>query len=154
MELNKKWRETRGNVIADNVDTVLLACTSAETFDDKMKWLVNTTNSSKHAVYAWFNRGREDVKIPFLKLCMIADALNISIGILLKEDFMSEKKFAVVDIVGDNIRVLKLFPASEKKEALAYCDEVQKENHDKAISCIRANFTPKGKILGNYVEFF
>ena len=84
LELNKLWDEADSNTIADNVEDLLISY-GYNTFSDRMEKLVTITNSSKHAVYAWLNHGRTNVKIPFLKLCMIADALNTNIIKLLNE---------------------------------------------------------------------
>ena len=71
LELNKLWNKADSNTIAGNVEDVLISY-GYDTFASRMEKLVTITNSSAHAVYAWLNHGRINVKIPFLKLCMIA----------------------------------------------------------------------------------
>lgn len=72
-------------MIADNVEDVLNSY-GYDTFACRMEKLVSITNSSKPAVYAWLNHGRTNVKILFLKLCMIANVFDVSIIQLLSEN--------------------------------------------------------------------
>ena len=44
---------------------------------------MDISGAKKHTVYAWVNRSRENVKVPFLKLCEIAKALDVDVDILL-----------------------------------------------------------------------
>lgn len=83
LELNAKWKNTDKNIIADNVEEILTK-NGFNSFSSKLDKLTEVTESSKHAVYAWLNHGRSNVKIPFLKLCMIADVFNVSMKDLLK----------------------------------------------------------------------
>ena len=85
LELNKLWNEAGSNTIADNVEE-MLENNGKTSYKAKIETLGEITNSSKHAVYAWLNHGRTNVKIPFLKLCMIADAFNISVIQLLSKN--------------------------------------------------------------------
>lgn len=154
LELNKLWNDADSNTIADNVEDVLASC-GYGTFASRMEKLVTITNSSKHAVYAWLNHGRTNVKIPFLKLCMIADALNTDITKLLSggKD-MFEKKFAVAKTVGNDEKILKYFGEDEKAAALAYGAEVAKDNTDGVISCILARFDESGNKKNGECEVF
>ena len=55
--------------------------------------LMHITDSKKDSVYSWLNISREKVKIPFFKLCMLADALNVELSeFLLKEEQINGKK--------------------------------------------------------------
>lgn len=154
LELNKLWNEADSNTIADNVEDVLVSC-GYDTFTCRMEKLVEITNSSKHAVYAWLNHGRTNVKIPFLKLCMIADELNTDITILLSGGKnMFEKKFAVTKTVGNNEEILKYFGEDEKSEALAYGANIAKDNSEGVISCILARFDKDGNKKNNECEVF
>ncbi len=154
LELNKLWNETDSNTIADNVEDILISC-GYDTFAGRMEKLVTITNSSKHAVYAWLNHGRTNVKIPFLKLCMIADALNTDIIKLLSGGRdMFEKKFAVTKTVGNDEKILKYFGEDNKAAALAYGAEVAKKNTDGVISCILARFDENGNKKNGECEVF
>ncbi len=154
LELNKLWNEADSNTIADNVEDVLVSC-GYDTFAGRMEKLVAITNSSKHAVYAWLNHGRTNVKIPFLKLCMIADALNIDITKLLSggKD-MFEKKFAITKTVGNDEKILKYFSEDEKVTALAYGAEVAKENTEGVVACILARFDESDNMKDGECEVF
>ncbi len=41
--------------------------------------IMEMTDSKKDSVYSWINRSRTSVKIPFLKLCKLASALNVEL---------------------------------------------------------------------------
>ena len=47
--------------------------------------IMEMTGSKKDSVFSWLNMGRADVKIPFIKLCKLADALNIELDEFLKK---------------------------------------------------------------------
>lgn len=76
--LNEMWKKAGSNTITDNIIR-LLEENGLKTFSEKLEKLIEITGSSKHAVYAWLNHGRTDVKIPFLKLCTIAEFYGIDI---------------------------------------------------------------------------
>lgn len=88
LEYNALWDGADKSVIADNVEKYLYIkypdC--AEIYETKMKKLEEITGSKEHTVYAWLNRSRKDVKVPFLKLCQIAVALNVDLADLLKDN--------------------------------------------------------------------
>ena len=81
LELQDKWEHTDKNIIMDNVEYYIGAiypeCTLK--WSTKIHTVSELTDSKTDAVYAWFNRGRENVKIPFLKLCKLATSLNVDI---------------------------------------------------------------------------
>lgn len=154
LELNQLWSEADSNTIADNVEDALVedGCTS---FSSRLDRLCEITNSNRHAVYAWINHGRTNVKIPFLKLCMIAEALNMNVKeLLFGGKNMFEKKFAVTKTVGNDEKILKYFGEDEKEAALAYGAEVAKGNTDGVISCILARFDENGNKKNNECEVF
>ena len=154
LKLNKLWGEADSNTIADNVED-LLAQNGYTTFVGKMEKLVEITNSSEHAVYAWLNHGRKNVKIPFFKLCMIAKTFNIDINKLFcGDEEMFEKKFAVTKTIGNDEKILKYFGEDEKVAALEYGSEIAKENTDGVISCILARFDKNGNKKNNECEVF
>lgn len=88
LSLNKLWEQTSKSTIAENVEEYLYAkfpeC--KKSYKVKMEKLQEISGSQKNTVYAWVNRSREDVKVPFLKLCKIAKALDVDIQDMLKEN--------------------------------------------------------------------
>lgn len=154
LELNELWNKLDSNTIADNVEAALEQ-DGWTSFGSKMEKLSEITNSSRHAVYAWLNHGRTNVKIPFLKLCMIADALNTDITKLLSGgNDMFEKKFAVTKTIGNDEKILKYFGEDEKVAALSYGAEIAKGNVDGVITCILARFDKNGNKKNGECEVF
>ena len=154
LKLNKLWDEADSNTIADNVEQALTAC-GYDNYTDRMDKLVSITNSSNHAVYAWLNHGRKNIKIPFIKLCMIADALNTDINtLLLGGKYMFEKKFAILKIVGNDEKILKYFGEDDKATALAYGEEAAKKKTEGVISCVLAEFDENGNKKNGECEVF
>lgn len=88
LSANKQWEQTRKATIAENVEQYLYTkfpeCKTS--YKVKMEKLQEISGSQKNTVYAWVNRSREDVKVPFLKLCKIAKALDVDIEDMLKEN--------------------------------------------------------------------
>ena len=89
LELNELWDKTDKSVIAENVERYLYVkypeC--AVKWSTKVCTIAEMTRSKSDAVYAWFNRSRGNVKIPFLKLCSIAVSLDVDIYKLLSESY-------------------------------------------------------------------
>ena len=79
------WKQTSKEVIADNVELYLGTkypqCNHS--YKTKIEFLMEISGSKKDAVYSWLNRGRTNVKVPFIKLCMIAQDLGVGIQDLL-----------------------------------------------------------------------
>lgn len=88
LSANKQWEQTSKATIAENVEQYLYAKfpESKTSYKVKMEKLQDISGSQKNTVYAWVNRSREDVKVPFLKLCKIAKALDVDIEDMLKEN--------------------------------------------------------------------
>lgn len=90
LSLNKLWEQMSKATIAENVEKYLYIkfpeCKTS--YNSKMEKLQEISGSQKNTVYAWVNRSRKNVKVPFLKLCKIADALDVDIQDLLKENDM------------------------------------------------------------------
>ena len=88
LSANKQWEQTSKATIAENVEKYLYAkfpeCKTS--YKVKMEKLQEISGSQKNTVYAWVNRSREDVKVPFIKLCKIAKALDVDIEDMLKEN--------------------------------------------------------------------
>ncbi len=84
LELQEKWEHTDKNTIMDNLERFLIAkYPECRGFDTKLEKLMDISGAKKHTVYAWVNRSRENVKVPFLKLCEIAKTLDVDVDILL-----------------------------------------------------------------------
>lgn len=88
LELQERWERADKNTIMDNVEHYICAIypECALKWSAKIHTVSELTDSKTDAVYAWFNRGRENVKIPFLKLCKLATSLNVDI-----ENFLIHK---------------------------------------------------------------
>lgn len=84
--LSKQWEQVSKTTIAENVEKLLYAkypeCAS---YKAKIEKLHEISGSQKNTVHAWLNRSRENVKVPFLKLCRIAKTLEVDVQDLLKE---------------------------------------------------------------------
>lgn len=82
------WEQISKATIADNIEKYLCVkypqCNKS--YKAKMEVLVEISGSKKDSVYSWLNRSRENVKVPFLKLCNIAQALDVDIQDLLNEN--------------------------------------------------------------------
>lgn len=87
LQFNNQWENTSKSVIADNVEKYLYIkypeCQTS--FNAKMEKLKEITKSKQQTVYAWLNRSRENVKVPLLKLCMLAVALDVDVGNFLEK---------------------------------------------------------------------
>ena len=85
LEYNDLWDSTDKSVMADNVEKFIVKkfpeC--AQTFEARWKKLVEISGSKSQTVFAWLNRSRKDVKIPFFKLCKISVALDVDLDDLL-----------------------------------------------------------------------
>ena len=86
IELNAKWEAIEKNKLAENIENCLAdKFPECVTYTTRLDKLVEITGSKKDSVYAWINRGRSNVKAPFLKVCTIAAALDVDIYELLRE---------------------------------------------------------------------
>lgn len=85
--LNEIWNNTSKETLISNVTKYLVnKFPECDTSIAQQKKIAEITDSKIHTVYAWINLSREQVKIPLLKLCVIADAIDIDIMKLLKEN--------------------------------------------------------------------
>ena len=86
LQFNSQWESTNKSIIADNVEKYLYVkypeCRAS--YSAKMEKLIEITKCKKDAIYSWLNRSRENVKVPLLKLCILAVALDVNVGDLLK----------------------------------------------------------------------
>lgn len=84
--LNEIWNNTSKETIVVNViKYITQAFPECDTSTAQQKRIAEITDSKIHTVYAWINLSREQVKIPLLKLCVIADTLNVDIMKLLEK---------------------------------------------------------------------
>ena len=152
--LNELWSNTDSNIIADNVEELL----KINGYNSRYSCIVELseiTKSNEHTVYAWLNRGRTNVKIPFLKLCLIAEVYGIEVSKLLTGgNYHMKRKYAITRTVGNNEVVLKSFDENRKDEALAYGAEISKSNTEGVISCVFALFNDDGKMNNHDVRVF
>lgn len=152
--LNELWNNTDSNTITNNVIR-LLENNGCKSFSERWQKLSEITGSTKHAVYAWLNHGRSNVKIPFLKLCTIAEVYGIEVSKLLTGgNYHMKRKYAITRTVGNNEVVLKVFDENRKDEALAYGAEIAKSNTEGVISCVFALFNEDGKMNNHDVRVF
>lgn len=88
LRLNTQWENTDKGVIATNLERYIEEKypDECQSCDDRMRKLMFITNSKKQTVYSWLNRSRTNVKIPFLKLCVIADYLKMDIESFLQNN--------------------------------------------------------------------
>ena len=85
--LNEIWNNTSKETLISNVTKYLVnKFPECDTSIAQQKKIAEITDSKIHTVYAWINLSREQVKIPLLKLCVIADAIDIDIMKLLEEN--------------------------------------------------------------------
>lgn len=82
LEIEKKYAETSKDTIAVNVKRLIQSRYPDREYSDVVSELTNTPK--KNTVYSWFNMSRKDVKIPFLKLCMIVAGLDTTVEEMLK----------------------------------------------------------------------
>lgn len=81
LQLNELWSKTDKNIISNNIRKYIKdnipEC--KDSFNALWNSLVEITGSTRYTAYAWLNRSRNNVKIPLLKLCMIADKFDVDI---------------------------------------------------------------------------
>ena len=87
VKLNEQWKQTDKVIIADNIEYYLsktyLDCEIS--FNARWEKLMEITGCKKQTVYAWLNRSRDNVKVPLIKLCQIAAAMNIDVERFLED---------------------------------------------------------------------
>lgn len=84
LELTSMWNDAKSDTISANVERYFSRkYPESSGFASKLSEI---TGSSKHTVYAWFNKSRGNAKVPLTKLCMIAQDFEIDIIELLTEE--------------------------------------------------------------------
>lgn len=87
LSLESEWGEASSEVLANNVEKYLtMKYPECHTRSVMYEKLSDITESSSHAVYAWLNKSRGNVKIPLVKLCMIAETLHMDVRQFFMED--------------------------------------------------------------------
>ena len=86
LKLTEFWDAANQETISENVRKVLeeKIPECRDSFNAVWNKLMEITGSNKHTVYAWMNKSRNNVKVPLIKLCMIANELNVDVLELLK----------------------------------------------------------------------
>ena len=85
IDLTEVWDKADKSIVINNIERVFGDSSTLKRNKDgtRINTLSEITNTDKNTVRAWMNQSRSNVKIPLLKLCMIADALHIDIYTLL-----------------------------------------------------------------------
>ena len=84
--LEKEWNEMDSMALTENVKA-LLHHQGYTTYKERLNILMEITGLTKFAVAAWMNHSRTNVKIPFLKVCQIADHFQMDLYMILKARF-------------------------------------------------------------------
>jgi len=132
IQLHQKWDDTPSFVIANNIDRILIEDRKIARWKDRMEYLAYLTSSTKHAAYSWMNNGRAKIKIPFIKLCVLADKLNMSVEKLMEDNTM--EKFCIDLIKGDTKKTLAEFDT--KDEAFAAGEKYRADHPDEQGSYV------------------
>lgn len=89
LQFNDEWQTADKITIINNVDKYLYEkypmC--EKSIRKRTELIIEFTESKKQTVYSWFNKGRENVKIPLFKLCKLAVALDVRV-----EKFLESQK--------------------------------------------------------------
>lgn len=80
LKVQQQWEHSTKDAILDNLEGYLIArYPDCENFNTKIKTLMALSGDKHDTVFAWVNRSRKKVKIPFLKLCKISAELGVDI---------------------------------------------------------------------------
>lgn len=109
IELTDLWESTPKSVMADNIERYFgySMMFRGHKDDTRIKELTSITGATNHAVSAWLNRSRENVKVPLYKLCKIADYLDIDVRQLLSADTRNNRNWSEEDNV--SVRQANIF---------------------------------------------
>lgn len=101
IELTDLWELTPKSVMADNIERYFgySMMFRGHKDDTRIKELTSVTGATNHAVNAWLNRSRDNVKVPLYKLCKIADYLDVDVRQLLSADTTNNRNWDVEDNV-------------------------------------------------------
>lgn len=84
LELEKQWQDLDKKSLTDNIKNALSEH-GIETYTEQLKKLMEITESSYYSTQSWFNMGRENVRIPFLKVCKVASYIDVDLEKLLQK---------------------------------------------------------------------
>lgn len=79
IELTRLWEATGKDIVIDNIERLVGYLKRGNRNSEVINRLMLMTESNRHSVFSWTNRSRENVKIPLLKLCQIADNLDVDV---------------------------------------------------------------------------
>lgn len=95
LDLYERCERTDKDTVTRNMDFLFSVRgeTKHSKYYSRSAVLSAVTATKQSTVYAWTCNGRYDIKIPFLKLCMISQAFDIPVDFLLSEtqDWMTNE---------------------------------------------------------------
>lgn len=108
INLTDLWENTDKNIVISNIERVFGEAKESQRRKDstKLKALAKMADVGIHTAVAWTNHSRQEVKIPLLRLCMIADCLKIDVRKLLtdrgdwrEDDSLSSRQVQMYEII-------------------------------------------------------
>lgn len=95
LDMYERCEQTKKEVVTRNLDLLFSVCgeTKHSKYYNRSIILSEVTKTKQSTVYAWTCGGRLDIKIPFLKLCMISQAFDIPVEYLIgdEQNWMTEE---------------------------------------------------------------
>lgn len=92
LQLHEMWENASKETIAANVNALFGYSSTANPerhpasrFNRRTAILCALTNTKRYTVLGWFNKCRDEVKVPLLKLCVIADTFDVDIAVFFSE---------------------------------------------------------------------
>lgn len=85
IELTELWENTDKAFVIDNIERLIGYPVRGHKNAMRINTLAKVANATNHTVVAWLNRSRTNVKIPLIKLCMLADYFNVDIRAILSQ---------------------------------------------------------------------
>ena len=92
LELHALYESTPKEVVASNINRIFGYYDIERTTsrfnpgNKRTRVLCKITDTCRYTVLGWMNLSREDVRIPLLKLCVIAETFGVNITDLLSSD--------------------------------------------------------------------
>lgn len=154
LDLHKLWKEADANTLADKISNVLID-EGIDAFYDRLDKLAKITDTSSDAAYAWLNHGRENVKIPFHKLCKFAAYYHLDLENLLRtKPYTRKVQFVVAKVRGNDWEYLKYFDEDAKEEAIQYAEETHKKDPNTTVCAIKGVIDENGEPVDHTFEVF
>lgn len=99
IDLTEKWENTDKLIVINNLERVFGDADVLKRNKDntRREVLSKITSVDAQTIRAWMNKSRMNVKIPLLKLCMIAEALKMDVDVLLSDRGDWRKEPAIND---------------------------------------------------------